>query len=240
MEHMDEPGVSSEPNDPLRMRISDADRHEVAEALRRAAGEGRLDFDELDERLESAYAAKIYADLAPILADLPEEAPRLPATTGGAVPAAAPRIGAGVGEVSQFNTSTTIMGGVTRKGVWQVGARHTALALMGGVDIDLREVVFSERETEIVANAVMGGIDIVINARTKVIVDGVGIMGDFSQARDRVPPTLDEGSPVVRVKGIALMGAVTVVRKQMPGEPRPSCRPRRNPPLPPGPQLDHG
>src|SRR5690606_35039938 len=149
----------SEPNDPLRMRISDADRHEVAEALRRAAGEGRLDFDELDERLESAYAAKIYADLEPILGDLPEDATRLSVTAGGAERADATRIGAGVGEESQFNTTTTIMGRFTRKGVWQVGSRHAAFARMGGVDIDIREVVFSERETEIVANAVMGVID---------------------------------------------------------------------------------
>jgi hypothetical protein len=39
------------PGDLSRMRISDADRHRVAEVLRQAAGEGRLEFDELDERL---------------------------------------------------------------------------------------------------------------------------------------------------------------------------------------------
>jgi hypothetical protein len=58
------------PGDPSRMRISDADRHRVAEVLREAAGEGRLDLDELDERLELTFAAKTYADLVPITADL--------------------------------------------------------------------------------------------------------------------------------------------------------------------------
>ena len=50
------------------MRISDADRHQVAEILRQAAGEGRIDIDELDERLEATYAARTYADLVPITA----------------------------------------------------------------------------------------------------------------------------------------------------------------------------
>jgi hypothetical protein len=37
--------------DPDQLRISDQDRHHVAEILREAAGEGRIDLDELDERL---------------------------------------------------------------------------------------------------------------------------------------------------------------------------------------------
>lgn len=57
--------------DPSQMRISDSDRHKVSEVLREAAGEGRLDFEELDERLEATFAAKTYADLLPITGDLP-------------------------------------------------------------------------------------------------------------------------------------------------------------------------
>ncbi len=57
--------------DPARMRVSDEDRHKVADILREAAAEGRIDIEELDERLESTYAAKTYGDLVPITADLP-------------------------------------------------------------------------------------------------------------------------------------------------------------------------
>ena len=48
-----------------QLRVSDEDRHKVAEILREAAGEGRIDLEELDERLEATYAAKTYADLVP-------------------------------------------------------------------------------------------------------------------------------------------------------------------------------
>src|ERR1700759_578189 len=53
------------------LRVSHEDRDQVAEALRVAAGDGRLTADELDERLELALSARTYDDLAPLLADLP-------------------------------------------------------------------------------------------------------------------------------------------------------------------------
>src|SRR5512144_713803 len=57
--------------DPSRLRISDHDRHQVAEVLRLAAGEGRIDLEELEERLDATYQAKTYGELVPITADLP-------------------------------------------------------------------------------------------------------------------------------------------------------------------------
>ena len=54
-----------------RLRVSDADRERTADVLRSAFVEGRLTQDELDERLGRAYAARTYADLAALAADLP-------------------------------------------------------------------------------------------------------------------------------------------------------------------------
>jgi hypothetical protein len=53
------------------MRASDADRERTADTLREQAGEGRLEPDELEERLEAAYSAKTLADLDGLVADLP-------------------------------------------------------------------------------------------------------------------------------------------------------------------------
>lgn len=204
--------------DPSQMRISDADRHKVAEVLREAAAEGRIDLDELDERLEAAYAAKVYADLVPITLDLPGHLPATQDRSGVPQLASHPLTPAGV-PAPAHTSSFALMSGLDRKGVWRVPDQHTAVSLMGGVTLDLREAVFTARETVINAHAVMGAVDIYVNAGTNVVVEGIGIMGAFEQGRDKVPPTYDASSPVVRVKGIALMGAVTVVRKRMPGEP---------------------
>lgn len=205
------------PGDPSRLRISDADRHRVADLLRDAAGEGRLELDELEERLEAAYAARTYADLVPLTADLPVHPghPDAPVSARQTLPAAV-----------SYESSLAVLGGCTRKGPWLVPERHTAFAFMGGVDLDLREATFAARETVIVANAFMAGIDIVVDARTHVIVEGVGIMGAFEQGRDKVPPELGPDSPVLRVKGVALMAGVTVTRKGAPRQKRRSLRGR--------------
>ena len=200
-----------QPHDPSQMRVSDDDRHQVAEALREAAAQGRLDLDEFDERLGAAYAAKVYADLLPLTMDLPAADRALQPLAGPQplVPASVPSPG----------SSVAMMSAVDRKGVWRVPAAHSAFAMMGSVTIDLRQAVFSAPETIITANAVMGEVSVYVNAGTHVVVEGTGFMGDFSQTRDRVPPEFAPGAPVVRVKGVAFMGAVSVTRKRMPGEP---------------------
>jgi len=200
-------------DDRSRLRISDADRHRVSELLRQAAGEGRLDIDELDERLEAAYAAKTYGDLVPLTADLPLGATQHPT---------APQSQSNVPwtPATRHDSSVAIMGGTSRKGVWEVGPTHTAFAVMGGLDIDLRQARFTTRETTINAFAIWSGIDIHVNAYTRVIVNGIGIMGAFDQARDKVKPELGPDSPLVRVTGFALMAGITVHRKPMPGERR--------------------
>ena len=53
------------------MRVSDAERAEVADQLAQHYGDGRLDQAELDERLSRAMSAKTRADLTGITDDLP-------------------------------------------------------------------------------------------------------------------------------------------------------------------------
>ena len=68
------------------------------------------------------------------------------------------------GPAIRYDSSIAIMGGTSRKGLWEVGSTHTAFAMMGGVDIDLRQARFTTRETVIRAYAIWSGIDIYVNA----------------------------------------------------------------------------
>jgi Domain of unknown function (DUF1707) len=54
-------------------RASDADREEVVEVLRTAAGEGRIGHDELDERLARALSAQTYRQLHATIDDIPRD-----------------------------------------------------------------------------------------------------------------------------------------------------------------------
>ncbi|MFV2115020.1 DUF1707 domain-containing protein [Micromonospora sp. LOL_025] len=56
------------------MRAADADRQAVAERLRVAVDEGRLDLHEYDERLQRAYASRTYGELDALVVDLPASA----------------------------------------------------------------------------------------------------------------------------------------------------------------------
>src|SRR4051794_5444140 len=75
------PSSSSAPSPAVR--ASDADRERVAAALRRHHLDGRLDTDELQERLGACYAAKTEAELAALVADLPGAAPPRTVRAGG-------------------------------------------------------------------------------------------------------------------------------------------------------------
>jgi hypothetical protein len=59
------------------MRVSNADRTEVADRLSKHYGDGRLDEDEFNERLDRAMKAKTQADLHGVFADLPDSPPEM-------------------------------------------------------------------------------------------------------------------------------------------------------------------
>jgi hypothetical protein len=53
------------------MRAADDDRQQVADRLRAALDEGRLDLGEYDDRLQQTYTAKTYGELQRLTTDLP-------------------------------------------------------------------------------------------------------------------------------------------------------------------------
>ncbi len=72
------------------LRASDDEREEVAERLRKAAIEGRLLAEELEERLGTALRARTHGELDALVADLP--APRSRRRKGAFVPQTGPQL----------------------------------------------------------------------------------------------------------------------------------------------------
>lgn len=199
--------------DPRDLRCSDADREKVAEALRSATADGRIDLDEMRERLERAYAARTYRELEPLLADLPGAggAP-LPAlrSAWGLEPSRAGGSPDRIGGVATSGSAVAVMSGTARSGTWVVPESFTALAVMGEVTLDLREARFEAAAVTVTAVAIMGGIKIVAPPDIAVRVDGIGVMGAFEGSRE----TSESDHQVsVRITGLALMGAVEVKRR---------------------------
>jgi hypothetical protein len=194
------------------MRVSNDDRERVAQFLNTSMAEGRLSVNELEERLDKVYAAKTYGDLEPLTRDLPASqqanALQLP-QHGQALPVPTNRIG-GRGTSS---TAIAIMSGADRKGVWTLPPTFNAVALMGGVELDLTHARFEDGETTIQAFAVMGGIEIYVPEDITVQVNGTGFMGAFdNQVPEQMQPR--PGVPHVRITGLAFWGAVEVKHRK--------------------------
>ncbi|MDQ0761130.1 DUF1707 SHOCT-like domain-containing protein [Streptomyces canus] len=194
------------------LRASDADRERVAEVLRDALAEGRLDMEEFEERLDATYKARTYGELAPITRDLPVgqvAAPKLdmlkrPEPDG----SWASRI---VGGEGSSTWAVAVMSGFQRKGRWTVPRRFNCFAFWGGGELDLREANFADGEVEINCVAIMGGVQVIVPPGVEVVVRGIGIMGGFDHREQGVPG--EPGAPRVVVTGFAFWGGVGVERK---------------------------
>ncbi len=189
------------------MRASDAERERIAEVLREAVAEGRLDMEEFDERLGAAYAARTHGQLEPLVRDLP-----VPGSAAPAPPAPADRTGWAerIGGTPTSKWAVAIMGGFQRKGTWTVPRAFTAFAVMGGGEIDLREARFEGRDVVIRCFALMGGVQIIVPPDLETHVSGIGLMGGFDHTGSADG---DPTGPRVTVTGLALFGGVSVERK---------------------------
>ncbi|MFF4958491.1 DUF1707 SHOCT-like domain-containing protein [Streptomyces sp. NPDC001222] len=194
------------------LRASDADRERVAEVLRDALAEGRLDMEEFEERLEATYRARTYRELAPITRDLPAAGVEGPPVSLVKEPVVSgswrDRIVGGEGSSSW---AVAVMSGFQRKGRWTAPRRFNCFAFWGGGEIDLREAYFADREIEINCVAIMGGMNVIVPPGVEVVVRGIGIMGGFDHREEGTPG--DPGAPRVIVTGFAFWGGVGVERR---------------------------
>lgn len=182
------------------IRASDADRDRYAAILQDAYAEGRLTREEYDERLDACLRARTYADLEPLVADLP----------GGTLPVVRP-----AGDVVPTSASTppivAVFSSVDRKGAWTLADDGYAVAVFGEVTLDLRDATIAARENEIHAFAIFGSVTVYVEPGANVECTGIGILGQFD--RGEVSEAKAD-APVVRVSGLALFGSVVIKEKR--------------------------
>ncbi|CAL9546993.1 DUF1707 SHOCT-like domain-containing protein [Streptomyces albus] len=202
------------------VRASDADRDRVADILREALAEGRLDPQEHGERIDAVYAAKTMGELEPLIRDLPagREAASGAAHGEGEDPGAGRSYASSFATFSASHTSgagalgwgpkenlVAIFSGSGRKGRWRVPRKINAFALFGGIEIDLTEALFEHPHVQINATAIFGGIEIRVPENVTLQQKGAGIFGGFDV---QVTDSPDPGAPTVLVEGAAIFGGV--------------------------------
>ncbi|MEV8566667.1 DUF1707 domain-containing protein [Streptomyces sp. NPDC051322] len=193
-------------NELPEMRASDAERERIAESLREAVAEGRLDMAEFEHRLDAAYQARTHGELEPLVRDLP--------APGGAAAVAEPQPKSGwaarIGGPATSTGALAVFGGFHRRGTWTVARRFTAFTLFGGGELDLREARFEDREVAIRCFALFGGMGVIVPPDLHCTVSGFGLMGGFG---DKASGEGTPGSPRVKVTGFALFGGIGVERR---------------------------
>lgn len=194
------------PADPRDLRCSDVDRERVAEALRVAAGDGRLTLSELEDRLEQAYSATTYRGLQHLTADLPAG----PYPAPGAAPAHPVPYTSGTSSVPAVRTEriSAVLGDERRSGRWEVPARIEASVFMGSVKLDFTEAIVRHREVSVHGTVWLGDLTIIVPDGIDVRMEaGTTVLGDRT-SKLRGPVT--RGGPVYRVSGTVVMGDITV------------------------------
>jgi hypothetical protein len=169
------------------LRVSHEDRDQVAEALRVAAGDGRLTADELDERLEKALSARTFDDLAPLLADLPAPGAALAplpgplasvlagtAMAGGVAPAPAK-------ELMKIHVTS---GSSQRVARWTVPARMDLQARSGHIKLDFTQAVITAPTLHIDAEVSSGHIELITRPGIAVDLDDVSVRSGHVKVRE--------------------------------------------------------
>ena len=177
-------------------------REQVIARLCEAFAQDKLELTELEMRIDIAHRATTAAELNVLLEDLP--APAAPPA-----PAPAPSAGSRAREaIRESRTLLALMGGVERRGNWSPGRKNVVIAMMGGADLDFREVDLPPGETEVFIFAMMGGVDIVVPPDLTVDASGIAIMGGFGHSS--APRDPERSAPVLRITGFCFMGGVDI------------------------------
>jgi hypothetical protein len=191
-----ERSAPSVPDDTVR--AADADREAVAERLRVAAGEGRISFAELDERLGHAYGAGTYGQLRALVADLP------------AHPAAVSSL-QGLPEPETLVLKTRAAN-LRQSGPWTVPQRIAADTGSGLITIDFTRATCSHREIAVEAVAQAGWIRLILPDGWAARIGPAST--NTSHISNKVAETPAPGAPTVIVTGHPAAGYIRIRQRR--------------------------
>jgi hypothetical protein len=167
-------------------RASDNDRERAAALVQEAHGDGRLDFEELDERLTQIYTAKTQLELRTATADL--------------VPVAH-------GSTAAELTIRAKHSSQKREGPWQVPERVIAVAEHSSVRLDFTDAVVRWPEIHVDADAKHSSVVMIVPEGWSINIDEVDMIHGTATNKAGTPRA---GGVRLRVTGQARHGSIVV------------------------------
>ncbi|MFI1160834.1 DUF1707 domain-containing protein [Streptomyces sioyaensis] len=189
MTNAEQPAARMTPEYVVDPRAGDTDRDAVAERLRVAAGEGRIDLTELDERLDRAYHAKTYRELDVLVADLGK-----------------PLSGADPG--AEALVLKTRLSSIEQGGRWIVPRRIVAECKMLHITIDFTEATCVHRDVTVEALCGSGSIRLIVPRSWAVRVDASST--NTAHIINKATEQADSTGPTVTVIGHPRSGRIKI------------------------------
>jgi Domain of unknown function (DUF1707) len=193
------------------LRVSDAEREHVVGLLQRATGTGLLDIDEFTRRVDTALAARTRGELNAVLLDLPGLThPDRPAQVP--IPARPPvhRPTPVVTDNGTGHEVRSMLGSVSRRGVWDVPAHLVVRTTLGSVELDFTEARIPHEVVDIELEVVAGSVELRLPAGARVEHGDLEATLSGVENRLRSRPGAPEG-PLFRISGSVRAGSVEIL-----------------------------
>jgi len=199
-------------------------RQQAVDALCEHFANDVLSLEEFERRVDHAHKAESPQELRELLADLPGS--NLPMPREELTPQAGqPQVPIPSHRIKEKGFMVAALGGVDRSGKWIPARQNFSIAVMGGISLDFREAYLGPGVTEVWIFTVMGGAEIIVPPGLAVESDGVAILGGFDH-REEAILAADPDEPILRLRGLAVMGGVDV-QIRFPGETNREAKKRR-------------
>jgi len=181
------------------MLVSDAERDATLKILGDHAAVGRLSLDELEDRADRALTCRTRGELSALTKDLPSDAALASLEASALADAHRPA-----------RRTVAVMGGASRRGAFRCVRSFSAVAAVGGDNIDLREAQIDGGELTIRVFSVMGAVNIYVPETMEVELGGFSLLGANSEKGGH--RRHQAKAPVIRVRGFNLIGGTNVFR----------------------------
>jgi hypothetical protein len=192
------------------LRVSDAEREHVIGLLQRATGTGLLDLDEFTRRVDTAIAARTRGELNAVLLDLPGLThPDRPAQFPTVARPPVHRPTPVVTDTGSGDEVRSILGSVSRRGVWDVPAHLVVRTTLGSAELDFTEARIPHDVVDIELEVVAGSVELRLPAGARVEHGDLQATLSGVENRLRGRPVAPEG-PLFRIHGSVRAGSVEI------------------------------
>jgi hypothetical protein len=176
-----------------QVRVANADRDEATQRLVQACSDGRLTLSEFERRVVAVLAATTRAQLDRATADVPA-LPAVPSPPEQARP-------------GQRRWSMSLVGGLRRRGSWQLPQHLIHMSLIGGASIDLGDAELPDAESTITLVSLIGGADLRVPKAVRSELSGFSVFGGRHVTGS---PLAGGDAPLVHLRVFSLIGRATI------------------------------